>query len=655
MLRIGPFSVHSRLDSYTHDLSDPSSIPVLGDDNDRLGSLVEVIAQPPRRGPEVPGVLVVVPPGSGATVIGRALADRFAGRFAIAGPGEFSGVIEEDPGISHVVLLALTGELSIDVILGALTAMSDLRRHSRCQAGFGVVMGQTLGDLSWLVAKGLSCHLRAIPERAQLCVAPWGERSAGASPGVQWATGDGARRAVLRPMLCDQHNGLVSFASAGREHAMIIADTVVCGADADRRPLSPAPGAAAPSCAFSDQCFRDGVTVRDVIHASQIRADVVFANSCMSWRPGHGLVGPDYQLTNAFQRGIAAAFIGAIHQMVPDVKLNELVHRAAADGMCAGQLGVLLNDHVQASGKELPYFVVLGLPWVAPFAGPGRSASLGHGAGGSAHPTPGTADQADGGIRPGLRRIGQVIEALRDFPSLGFMPSGDLPAIDTEVSALVARLNGAHSLVRSAEASDDPLRKLRGLVEDAELNAAADFHDFGQVSDSALNEIWEDSLEPRMGPASGRCPYCGGCLAELTGQHPAYARVNRRALICHVCGPVYDLPAVPVIDPVSINCPALWERPGVVRVEVPIVPAAALSEEIVVAIAVHTSKAARRGISFPDPQRISLRPGWPALLRVDAELSDDAFLHHEHFVRAVLIAQGVVHYASRPVAVQPRR
>jgi hypothetical protein len=646
MLSTHPFTVHNGIGSYTAGLRDPEQIPVMDQVGDRIGGLAEMIEARAACGdPEISGVLVVVPPGSAAAAAGRALADRFLGDFAEGTPSEMDRIIAHQR-VQHVVLLALTDELSIEMVLDALEGIMGGGQR----AGFGIVMGRTLAEVSWLLAKGLSSHLRKPADRSQLCVAPWGSPSdadTSDTSGAHWVTGDRVRRAVLRPLLCDQRTGLLSFAAAGREHAMIFTDTVVCGADPNIRTTVTA-GGRLPSCAFSGECFREGISVPDVIRADLIRADVIYANSCMSWRPGHGLVAPGYQLTNAFHRGIAAAFIGAVHQMVPDVRLNELAHAAAAAGASAGQLGVLLNDHVRREGAGLPYYVVMGLPWVAP-----RGTVAGARRDGDPWRRP-----ADHGslreqrIRSVLRQTGQTVEALRDLPLLGFLPAGGLPAIDAEVSALVAALKGMPSVVRPSAATD-PTLKLRDLVADAELDVAGDFHDLGQMSDSALNEIWEDFLDTRMSATGDRCSYCAGRLAELTGLHPAYPRLRRRALFCHVCGPVLDLPGEPVIDAIFIECADTWERPGTARLEISITPAATLKEETNAAVTVHASKGVRLGLTFPEAQQVRMLPGRPVRLRIQAQLDPQALPHHEHSIRVILIARGLVHGASRPVAVRP--
>jgi hypothetical protein len=389
--------------------------------------------------------------------------------------------------------------------------------------------------------------------------------------------------------------------------------------------------------------------VHDVIDADRIQADVVFANTCMSWRPGHGLVAADFQLTSAFQRGFAAAYIGAVHQMVPNVRLNDLVHAAAQAGADVGRLGRMLNEHVQLAGDELPHFVVLGLPWVTPFT---AAEPLPAHPEGSDRPGPSDGLSPSEDLRSERRDLGRTIEALREFPQFGFMPPDGLPAIDAEIEDLVTRISESTSAA-SIEAGGDPLQRLRVLVRDVELTVAADFHDFGKMSYSGLDELWQSVLETSIRPIDACCPYCAGRLAELVGRHPLYERIARNAQVCDICGPVYDLPATPVVEPIFIKCPTVWKSPGVVGIEIQITPAASLSRHITVSAAVHMSGSERYGLSFPDAQQVTVQPGRQALIKVEAQVSEHAFVHHEHFVRAIVMAQGMVHYASRPIAVQP--
>ncbi|HXL94386.1 MAG TPA: hypothetical protein VN969_36100 [Streptosporangiaceae bacterium] len=650
MRNVGPFSVHSSLNSYLEDLRDPMRIPVLEQADDGLREVADLSAGPlTQPGPEVPGVLVVAMAGSPAAVIGQALAGRCGGEFAQAQPAEVGAVIAAHPGAAHVILMGLGEEVDLTTVLAALGSLNDARRHEDQRAGLGIVTGPALSDLSWLIAKGLGFWLRHAPARSHLCVAPLGGAYTATCREVEWVTGDGTRRAALEPVLCAQHNGLVSFAAAGREHGMILTDTVVCGAVPERGTIN-GDVRAGPACAFSDRCFKNGIAVRDVISADRIRADVVCANTCMAWRPGQGLVAAEYQLTHAFLRGVAAAFIGAIHQMVPDIRLNDMLHSAAAAGMSVGQIAASLNEYLRRGGSELPYFAVLGLPWITPFPSP----------------DPPGADDAifDGTRRSRPRRTedfssrvaaaGQAIEGLRSFSLLGFMPPDDFFSLDAQVGALVSSLCKKSVVAVPAIAGVGELEKLQALIEKVEFRAAEDFHDFGQISDSGLYELWMDFLETQIKPVDQQCPYCASPLAELTGLHPVYPRIGRRALVCNVCGLVSDLPVTSAVRSIVIDCPRQWEQSGVVDIEVRLVPAETLTREIRVAGAVHTSASARQDISFSDAQRISLQPGAPAVLRAEAKLGQDALPHHEHFLRAVLIAQGMVHYASRPVAVRPQ-
>ncbi|MGW1131196.1 hypothetical protein [Streptomyces griseoluteus] len=656
MDQTAPLVVHTAADSYLRDLRDPALVPMLDVDDHRFAALAGLLGGPaPRPAPDVSGTLVVAPPGSVATAVGRALADRFAGSFEELPAGGLHRILDARPDPAQVVLLALHDEIDLDVVTESLRAVGAHRREGR-HTTIGFVLGPDLSELSWLLAKGLSCHLRKPPQRSRLTVVPWLRRPPaagleaapdGAVAAPEWVVGARANRAVLEPMLSEQYTGLVSVASAGREHALILGDTVVCGDHSGHRGPS-APGADAPGCASSDRCFRDGVRAADVIRAAGVRADVVFANSCMAWRPGTGLVAAEYQLAGAFQYGIPAAYMGAVHQMLPNLAVNELVDEAASAGTDIGRACAAVNDLVRESGRELPYFAVLGLPWVTPGSGSEPPSTTG------AAPGAGARDGVSD-LRPRLLRLGRTVRALREFGPSGFMPPDGIVAMEAEILELARTLKRGALGADPAEGVLGPLDRLGGLIADAEMSAVADFQEFGKMSHSALNEMWEGILDTRVRPTDGACPYCKGRLAELVALHPVYERVGRRALICNVCGPVADAPLDPVIGDVLIECPAVWERPGTVTVDVLLKPAASVSQEIVVAGAVHVSGAANSGMSFPDARRIAIRPGSPARMRVDATLNAEAFTHHEHFVRFVAVAEGLVHYASRPVAVVPAR
>ncbi|MEU8925652.1 hypothetical protein AB0D10_32770 [Kitasatospora sp. NPDC048545] len=653
-----PFSAHPGLASYLDALRDRARIPVYGAADDRTAALTELTAparpsnDPAPPGP-VGGVLVLAPPGSAAAPVAAALAERVGGTFTTGAPGGASTPGRGD--VDHVVLVALAAELSLGPVLDTLDATAALRREGRGEAALGVVLGRDLGELSRLIAKGLGSGLRTPPDHPQLCVAPWGGRQRDDTPGVHWVTGPDARAEVVAPLLTGRRHGLVSFAVAGREHGLVLSDTVVCGAVGDRTAgRAPAP-AGAPSCAFTGQCFRPGVDAAGVVLAREVRADVVLANSCMSWRPGHGLVAADYQLTNAFAHGTAAAFIGAVHRMVPDVGLNRLAHRAAAAGADVGRLGVLLNR--RAAGREVPHYLVLGLPWVVPVpgAGPVRLEDL-DALVGEPVPPPGgpAAATQDDRTRARLRQAGRAIRALRELPLAGLLPADGLPELDARVSTAVAVLKGDPSvLATDADGDGDPVERLLEQVAEAEYGVAFDLYDFGQVSESSLNEVWEDFLETTAVPGTARCPYCGGPTATVTGRHPAHPGLERAVLACHTCGPVLDLPTGSPVRDISIDCPPVWRSPGTVTVEVTVTAVDGAVEVLPAAVLVQVARGAAHGLAVPEPQRLRLVPGSPLLVRAEVEVAEDAFAHPEHAVRAVVVAGGRVHSATRPVAVRP--
>lgn len=644
MTEVGPYEAQSGLDGYLAALRDPVRIPVLGTAGARLRELAALSDTAARTPPGPTGdVLVVVPPGSATAPVGAALAERVGGTFAVGKPGE---LCTSGARADHVVLMGLGHELSLELLLEALDATAALRQADRGEAALGVLFGRSLAELSWLIAKGLGCGLRVPPADAQLCVAPWGGQTREDVPGLHWLVSEQARAEVLAPLLFGRRHGLVSFAVAGREHALVLSDTVVCGALADQDEMGE-PSENAPSCAFTGQCFRAGIGIGDVLPARKIQADVVFANSCTSWRPGHGLVADDYQLTNAFAHGSTAAFIGAPHRMIPDVRLNLLAHRAAAAGATAGQLAVLVNQ--QAGRRDVPHYLVLGIPWVVPVpaAEPipiDRLASL----------LTETGPSADDAVRAQLRRAGRVVQALRDLPLAGLLPAGGLAEIDAEVAAVVADLKRNPSRAR-ADAASHSARRLMELVADAEFDTALDLRDFGQVSESALNEVWEDFLETTAVTGTERCPYCGGLTATVTGRHPAHPRVERVLRACHTCGPVLDLPARTPIRAITIECPAVWTSPGTVAVEVTIDSAEEPDEpeRVPAAVVVQVAKSAAHGLVIPEPQRVLLGPEGPAQVRTEVGIKQNAFAHHEHTLRAIVIAGGQVHSAARPVAVRP--
>ncbi len=107
---------------------------------------------------------------------------------------------------------------------------------------------------------------------------------------------------------------------------------------------------------------------------------------------------------------------------------------------------------------------------------------------------------------------------------------------------------------------------------------------------------------------------------------------------------------------IRLDCPPVWPSPGTVEVEVTVTAAEGAEgagEGLPAAVLVQVAKAAARGLVVPEPQRVLLVPGSPVRVRAEVEVGEHAFAHHEHAVRAVVVAGGQVHSAARPVAVRP--
>jgi hypothetical protein len=634
-MRIGPFTVVPDLAAYLAALRQPAIIPVLDGDPVRLREVADLMAEPDR--PEArrqPDAAILLPPDSAAAPLGAALADRLGATVATWADAGPAALVREHRQATHLAVVALAGELDTAVVIAMSEALGELRSTGLTRAGLGFAVAPTVAELTWLVAKGLSAHLRRVAPRGHLCVAPRA-RHAPDEPAVEWVLGAAASRARLAPMLCAEHTAVVSVVSGAREHAVMLPDTAICGADQGRRPL-PGPGSAAPTCAYTDRCFLEDLPTTEVIEASRIRADVVFANACMSWRPGHGLVSPDYQLTNGFLRGTVAAYVGAVHSVQGDLRLPAMFHAGAAAGHGVGELGARLNDQARAARSDVPWFAVLGLPWVRQVAEPGAPREERRRAG-----TPPPVD---------ARAVGRVLEGLAELPHLGWVDpeqDGELRRLQRRASSLVTVLR------RPAPLAGDEVAALRAAGGVLERNLAERLHEYGQTSFSGFNGLWEGTLAMDSAPTPGACPYCGGRLSVTYGRHPVLERVGRRALKCAGCGPILDLPTRSVLATLTLDGDDRWQAPGTAAVTVVAKASDLLTREVDAVLAVHSSGARKLGLHYPPPSPVLLRHGDECQASVTVRLDANALPYHMHLLRAVVIAEGRVHYGTRVVSVRP--
>jgi hypothetical protein len=617
------------LDQYLAALRDRAIVPVLDGDPRRIDELDAMLGG--NRGEaQVPAdTVLMAPAGTVAERIAQALADRFGVRYQ-ARIDVRSLVGEPAPG--NIVVVAGNNELDIDDVVRFHRRIAELGHRT----ALGVITGPSAAAISWLIAKNLTLFARQAPATWQLLVDPIHAGPAPQDTNVTQVVGRDAASAGLRTRLHECHHGVVSFRALGRDQAINLFDTVICASDPHNRPIATGTAVGAPVCAYTGKCYRDGVTADNMLRADAIRADVVFSNACMTWRPGHGLVGPEYQLTNGFARGLTAAYIGAVNPCQGLRAPNLLFHQAIAAGATVGQAVGTVNAAVHAAGTELPHYTLLGLPWLVlgmPSVSSGPHANAG---------------AIEERCVAAARGIGETVSTLARLPLLGFAPADfdrTLRRLSTE----------AGRLTRS-------FQQARGSGDTTKLPDAVD-HAAAVVSDSAATlaqrlgaacraagfaAAWSPvlSVTRATGPD---CPACGGTTDRLSGWHMLFPGVGRHAECCLACGAGTDRPAGDRRN-VSLR---LWHEPvwatgGSVDVELTLHAQAAPDDLGNAVPAVATVLIGDDGpagdIEWPAPVDAALPSGVPTTVPVTAHVLGTA-RPGRRVVRALVLVNGVVHEA----------
>jgi hypothetical protein len=243
--------------------------------------------------------------------------------------------------------------------------------------------------------------------------------------------------------------------------------------------------------------------------------------------------------------------------------------------------------------------------------------------------------------------LGAAVDALAEVPLLGFGSAEQLFRLQ-ELQRRAASL-GAFPAAKT-DSTPATLDQLARLVAEAERALVEELHEYGSTSFSGFFNLWESTLDIRLGPADGTCPYCGRLLSRMRGTHFLYREVVRDARLCHRCGPVLDLPVGSRISDLRLSCPPVWQRPGDVDVDVFIDPTdggASGSGWL----SVHLSGAALIGVEGPPPREVNVGRN-PVAVRCRLRLTATA-LPHQVFARALVLLDGQIHYASRTSTIEP--
>jgi hypothetical protein len=638
-----------------------------------------------------PGRVVVASlPGSGVADIAAALADSVGGRYVqVEGLAKIGPVCAD---ADHVALVALAGEVSERELAEAHDSL--WQSSGPGQGGhFGLVTGESRADVAWLIAKGATLARRSRPGEPSLRV--WSAlQSLEQHPGGRLLLADQSQAEVLIPLLTQNHWRDVSFLTHGRDDTIIFRDSVVCSTG----PLRLDPGdqglARAPVCAFTGQCYRPDVEARNVIMAGQILADAVFANTCMSLRLAAGLFPARFLLPHGFVRGAAAGFIGSAQVVNGFAKLADIFHAGCAAGATLGEVVTVINDHLRYERLDLPYFTLLGLPWIrvadpGPAAwdrfdriavsgtshwGPARATALSlaareRGPAGaqvlvtsprSAAITGRPEAGPDAGLDvPDLsaqaRSLGRSMTSLDDVPHLGLRYSRH-GNVANNIRAQVTSL--ASALSRAALAGDTArlrrrLDSVARAVDAAELGLAEAIIERGTSGHQTFNDLWGERFELDEPAVTGdECPYCGRLLVRQDASHSVFARLRRTGLVCPRCSMIQDIDAGSPVTAAGLGCAEAWPRDSIQSVRLTFQVDRLRTTRPAVAAAVFVANAARIGVGTAAPELVPVSPAGTGELTAPLAVTGSARMHQE-YVRGLIVAEGTIAIVSRPVWIRP--
>ncbi|MEV1014619.1 hypothetical protein AB0I89_12145 [Micromonospora sp. NPDC049801] len=634
MTQTSMLSQHHDLDTYVRELADPDSFPVL---RSRSAPVDVTSLGTPDRSRPVADLRVVCVSASPVARVAEALAARFGGTVIALPAGGLGEHLVLDDQAAHVLVIALADEVSVDDALAVVDRVNAYRdRPGGRVPRLGFLTAGDLDQLSWLILKNLASGHREPASRKHVFLSPFPNGPL-LSAGALVLSGAQVTRESVHQAVVAGSATFLSITSSGREHAVLLNDTVLCGSDHESRRqwLELGTGGGAPHCAFEGTCFLPGVSLDDVIEARSVRAEVVFTNSCLSWRPHSGRAPRQFLLTNALSSGYAAAAIGPMFPSHTTDWATETFHRLCDAGVPLGEVVAALNGRARETGTELPYFALLGFPWlVAGGVAPADEATLRRweaDAARSAEP-----DVAPAATAPasGSGTAATPQQLLRSLLDLGLNST----ALETCVAELEAR------------SVPDP-----DLLARAQMAAAAELIDYTSATYSGFDSIWEPVLATRTHASRTPCPYCDATVEELVGTSPDRPWTSRTAAFCHRCSHVWDAPADPQLQVPLIDIPEVWHRGEDVRGTVRLRPGADgwRTDRLTVGWFLHGQYF--QGVDVPDPGEVRVTPGSTddVLLSAQMHVNNDAFPYHQHFCRVIVIASGAVHLGGRAFAIVP--
>jgi len=582
-----------------------------------------------------------------------------------------SSRLHEWPGAEPVTLVATAVQVSDDF----LARLSTVRQA-------GVLTARDLGTLSALVAKSV------------LGVGAPGDRTLSVdtvftAPGEDNPTSLDEFLAQL-----DAGVGMLGMTTHGRECLMHLDDAVICGrALAPPQRLAVEPDAAftgRTSCQWGEGCFRDHWTGDRLFPAAEIRASLVFMDSCGAMKTGWSQFDSSTTLVLSLLEGDVLGIVCSPWTRDGLPRLSDVFCAGARGGMSLGAAVDLGNQAIARSGRSVGFFSLLGDAGMHPFPDVTGPASVTKQAGPLQVPASGVRLRLP---RAQLGRVtldGPVIavrvadEELFVVPSppsqspvhaeLGVLQAGILPSISrlaetaqaySDIWCLGVRLKQApqaelrRHILECYEGSADSVPSAAEFVPrlDAAWKVAGDLDReivAQLISATAKTRLhlteryFRHSQRESHGLAA--CPECGLAAEVNSWQHIVVRDMRRQVISCHACSELVDRDTASPVE-VRLTGPVHARRGQTLPQQGEI---SNRSDEAAAGwLGYALLNEERFGGSLTRVEPFSVAPGEVARIDLSAGISAEFDLADRHYLRAFAVCGGRVSVYSRAVWVSP--
>jgi hypothetical protein len=605
--------------------------------------------------------------GDDAVPLARLLAVR-TGRPLIEFPR--SSCLHERDSPDPVTLVATSAQVSDDF----LARLSTVRRA-------GVLTARDLGTLSALVAKSI------------LGIGAPGDRTVSVDT-VFTAPGED-NPTSLNEFLAQMDGGvgMLGMTTHGRECLMHLDDAVICGRAQVPGPLTVEADAAftgRTSCQWGEGCFRDHWTGARLFPAAEVRASLVFMDSCAAMKSGSSQFDSSTTLVLSLLEGDVLGVVCSPWTRDGLPRLSDVFCAAVRAGASLGTAVDLGNEAIARSGRSVGFFSLLGDAGLHPFPEmpvPVHTAQVS-----------GPVEVGAGGTRVRLppERLSQVtldgpviaVHVADDevfvVPSpprpdavraeLGFLPTDTGPPVRqlagtaqaySDIWCLGVRLKQApqaelrRHILECYESSADSVPSAADFTPrlEAAWKVAADLdHEIVSqlISATAKTRLhlteryFRHSERKSLGPAA--CPECGLAAEINSWQHIIVRDMRRQVVSCHACSELIDRDTANPVE-VRLTGPVHARRGQRLDQQAEITNRrdhavsgwlgyALLNEE-------------RFGGSLNRVEPFSVAPASVTRVDLTAEISEAFDLADRHYLRAFAVSAGRVSVYSRAVWISP--